>query len=59
MQALADVVSPRAAFLDEKVLLIGDALATFWPTTGQSTNQVARNAADMREWLEGNITLEE
>ena len=59
IQAITDVVSPRATFLQGKILLVGDALATFRPMTGQSTNQAARNATDMRQWLEGRITLEE
>ena len=59
VQALTDVVSPRATFLDGKVLLVGDGLATFRPTTGQSTNQAARNALDMRDMLQGRMTLAE
>ena len=59
IQAITDAVSPRATFLRGKILLVGDALATFRPMTGQSTNQAARNAMDMREWLQGRITLEE
>ena len=59
IQALTDVIAPQATFLAGKVFLVGDALATFRPMTGQSTNQAARNAMDMREWLEGRMTLEE
>lgn len=59
VQALTDVIASRATFLSGKVVLVGDALATFRPMTGQSTNQAARNAMDMREWLMGRMTLEE
>lgn len=53
------MVSPRAAFLEGKVFLVGDELATFRPTTGQSTNQAARKAVDMCEVLEGRMGVEE
>ena len=59
LQALTDVVPTKASFMNGKVLLVGDALATFRPTTGQSTNQAARNAMDLREMLEGRIGLKE
>lgn len=53
------MVSPRAAFLEGKVFLVGDELATFRPTTGQSTNQAARKAVDLCEVLEGRMGVEE
>jgi 2-polyprenyl-6-methoxyphenol hydroxylase-like FAD-dependent oxidoreductase len=59
IQAIADVISPRASFLDGRVLLVGDALATFRPMTGLGTNQAARQALSLFEVLAGRLSLEE
>jgi 2-polyprenyl-6-methoxyphenol hydroxylase-like FAD-dependent oxidoreductase len=59
IQAITDVISPRASFLDGKVLLVGDALATFRPMTGLGTNQAARQALSLLEVFRGRLTLEE
>ncbi|KAH8809425.1 hypothetical protein F5884DRAFT_404050 [Xylogone sp. PMI_703] len=59
IQAITDVVSPKATFFDGKVLLVGDALATFPPITGLGTNQAARQALSLLDVLAGQSSLEE
>lgn len=58
IQTVSDVISPRALFLDGRVLLVGDALATFRPMTGLGTNQAARQALSLFEVLAGRLSLE-
>jgi 2-polyprenyl-6-methoxyphenol hydroxylase-like FAD-dependent oxidoreductase len=59
IQAITDLVSPKAAFFRGKVLLVGDALATLRPMAGLGTNQAAKNALDLVEVVEGRLGLEE
>ena len=49
IQAITDVISPQNSFLDDKVLLVGDALAGFRPHTAASTGQAAFDALRMGE----------
>jgi hypothetical protein len=44
MSTVTKIASPRAVFFDGALLLIGDALAQFWPAVGSSTNQAALDA---------------
>jgi 2-polyprenyl-6-methoxyphenol hydroxylase-like FAD-dependent oxidoreductase len=55
IQAVTDVISPQNSFFDEKVLLVGDALAGFRPHTAASTSQAAFDALRMGEWFGGEI----
>lgn len=53
IQAITDVISPAAIVpQDDRVLLIGDALAGFRPHTAASTNQAAMNAMELAEALD-------
>lgn len=58
IQAITDVVSPRNAFFDGKVLLIGDALAGFRPHTAASTSQAAFDALKLQELMTGKMSRE-
>ena len=59
IQAITDVISPQALFLDGRVLLVGDALATFRPMTGLGTNQAARQALSLLEVLAGRLSIKQ
>lgn len=53
VQAITDVLSPAAVLpSDDRVLLIGDALAGFRPHTAASTNQAALNAMKLAETVD-------
>lgn len=53
IQAITDVVSPAAMLPnDNRVLLIGDALAGFRPHTAASTNQAALDAMELAKALD-------
>jgi len=41
VQAITDVSSPRPLYMNDKVVLVGDALAGFRPHTVASTSQAA------------------
>jgi len=56
IQAITDVISPRNAFFDGKVLLIGDAVAGFRPHTAASTSQAAFDAQQLDGLMRGNIS---
>lgn len=58
-QSITEVVSPRASFFDGKLLLVGDALATFRPHAGASTNQAALSALLLEKVMKNEITLHE
>ena len=49
----------RAAFLDGKVLLVGDALTTMRPHIASSTNQAAVNALLLEKVMKGELTMAE
>lgn len=59
IQAITDVISPQNSFLDDKVLLVGDALAGFRPHTAASTGQAAFDALRMGDWFGGHISKDE
>lgn len=57
LQSVTEVMSPRASFYDGKLLLVGDALATLRPLSGQGTNQSARSALLLKDVLDGRLTV--
>jgi 2-polyprenyl-6-methoxyphenol hydroxylase-like FAD-dependent oxidoreductase len=57
--AISDCISPRSAFSDGKLFLVGDALALFRPHAAQSTNQAALHCLQMERLLKKEINLEE
>jgi len=59
IQAITDVISPRNAFFDGKVLLIGDAVAGFRPHTAASTSQAAFDALKLEELISGKMSRKE
>ena len=56
---ISETISPRASFLDGKVLLVGDALASFRPHAALSTNQAALNALLLGKVMKGDMALGE
>lgn len=59
IQAITDVISPRNAFFDGKILLIGDAVAGFRPHTAASTSQAAFDALKLEELISGKMSRTE
>ena len=59
VQCITDVNAPRAYHLNGKLLLVGDALCTFRPHMGASTNQAALNALLLERVMTGEITLQQ
>jgi 2-polyprenyl-6-methoxyphenol hydroxylase-like FAD-dependent oxidoreductase len=59
VQAITDVLSPKADFMDGKLLLVGDAVAGFRPHTAASTNQAAYHALLLEKVMRDEISLEE
>jgi 2-polyprenyl-6-methoxyphenol hydroxylase-like FAD-dependent oxidoreductase len=59
VQAITDVISPKADFMDGKLLLVGDAVAGFRPHTAASTNQAAYHALLLENVMKGEISLGE
>ncbi|KAL9107337.1 MAG: hypothetical protein Q9227_007789 [Pyrenula ochraceoflavens] len=59
VQAVTDVLSTNHTFYDDKVILIGDALAGFRPHTVASTSQAAFDAMRYADFVAGGITREE
>ena len=53
--AVSDFQAPQACFLDDKLLLVGDALALFRPHTAQSTNQSATDSLLLEKVLKGDM----
>lgn len=53
---ISDTISPRASFLDGKLLLVGDALAGFRPNAALSTNQAAFDALLLAKLVKGEMT---
>ena len=47
VQSITDVLSPKALFFNNKLLLLGDALAGFRPHTAASTSQAAFHALQL------------
>ena len=56
---IADTMSPRASFLDGKVFLVGDALASFRPHAALSTNQAALDALLLGKVMKGEMALKD
>lgn len=59
VQSITDFTSPRAAFEDGKILLVGDALSLYRPHTASSTNQAAFNCLAMERLFRGEIDVNE
>ncbi|KAI9669826.1 MAG: hypothetical protein M1817_004567 [Caeruleum heppii] len=59
VQTITDVIAPKAAYMEGKVLLVGDALAGFRPHIASSTNQAALNAMLLGQVMEGRLTMAE
>ena len=55
VQAITDVMSPKNLYMDDKVVLVGDALAGFRPHTVASTSQAAFDVMGLADWLGGTI----
>ena len=54
---ICETASVRASHLDGKVLLVGDALASFRPHAALSTNQAALNALLRGKVMKGEMAL--
>ncbi|KAK0116571.1 hypothetical protein ONS96_012428 [Cadophora gregata f. sp. sojae] len=59
VQCITDVISPRMSFFDNKLLLMGDAIAGFRPHTAASTSQAAYDALLLEKRMRGEISEEE
>lgn len=59
VQKISDHVSPRASFLDGKVLMIGDALTLFRPHIAFSTSQAAFDCLQVERFVTGKIGIAE
>ncbi len=59
VQCITDVISPRISFFDNKLLLMGDAIAGFRPHTAASTSQAAYDALLLERKMRGEITEQE
>lgn len=59
VQSITDVISPKSAFYDGRIYLVGDALAGFRPHTGSSTNQAAFNALKLDQFMRGSISQDQ
>ncbi|EME44307.1 hypothetical protein DOTSEDRAFT_71969 [Dothistroma septosporum NZE10] len=55
VQCITDVISPKNMYMNDKVALVGDALAGFRPHTVASTSQAAFDVMSVVDWLDGNI----
>ncbi|KAJ8607668.1 hypothetical protein MRB53_040131 [Persea americana] len=59
VQCITDVISPKNLYLNDKVVLIGDALAGFRPHTVSSTSQAAWDSMCLVDWLDGKVDRQE
>ncbi|KAL3477167.1 FAD/NAD(P)-binding domain-containing protein [Aspergillus californicus] len=59
LHLITDYCSPRASFLDGRVLLLGDALALLRPHTAYSTNAAAAQAVLTERLVRGEIQVRE
>ena len=59
IQAITDIMSPKAVLFDGRVLLVGDAFATLRPLAGLGLNQAAKGAMSLVYVLEGRLSLDE
>ena len=55
VQCITDVITPQPLFMNDKVVLIGDALAGFRPHTVASTSQAAFDVMTLARWLDGDL----
>jgi len=59
LSVIQDYAAPQAAFFEGKLLLIGDALATFRPHMALSLNQAGLDNLLLEKLMKGEITLKE
>ena len=59
IQAITDLISPKAAFWNGKVLIAGDALVTLRPMSGLGMSQGAKSALDLVDVLEDKMSIED
>lgn len=59
IQVITEFCSPRAAFEDGRVLLVGDALSLFRPHTAFSATQAAFDALRVNDYVDRKMSLEE
>ena len=59
VQCITDVKSPKNLYMNDKLVLIGDALAGFRPHTVASTSQAAFDVMGLVDWLDGQISRKE
>lgn len=59
IQVITDFCSPRAAFQDGRVLLLGDGLSLLRPHTAFSGTQAAFHCIMVEDYINGKISLEE
>jgi 2-polyprenyl-6-methoxyphenol hydroxylase-like FAD-dependent oxidoreductase len=59
IQSITDVLSPKASFLNGKVLMVGDAVAGFRPHAAASTSQAAYDALLLDQKIRGEISQDE
>lgn len=57
ISVIHDYASPRAAFFDGKLLLVGDALALFRPHIAFSFNQAAKDCLLLEKVVKGEIDI--
>ena len=56
---ISSISSPRAAYFDNRLFLIGDALTQLQPNTGQGTNLAAMDAMLLSDMIAGKLTPQE
>lgn len=59
VQAITDVISPQNSAHDDRVVLIGDALAGFRPHTVASTSQACFDAMTYADFISGKVSREQ
>jgi len=59
VQCITDVISPQISFFDNKLLLMGDAIAGFRPHTAASTSQAAYDALLLERRMQGEMSEQE
>ena len=57
ISVIDDYASPRAAFFDAKLLLVGDALALFRPHAALSFNQAAKDCLLLQKVMKGEMDI--
>ena len=59
VSVVSTIISPNAAYFDNRLFLIGDALTQLQPYTGQGTNFAAMDAMLLSQVFAGEMTVEE